>query len=75
MRYEIEEVSDRDGIREYRVGVPGQPDYERVGVWVGRSGSPRCCECSGLLVAMSASCKHALAVKRFLGLVPKSKER
>jgi hypothetical protein len=70
MRYEIKEYSDRDGIREYHVGTPGQSEYERVGVWVGRDGTPRCTQCYGLLVAMSASCKHAQAVKRLL-----SKER
>lgn len=65
-RYEIEMTIDKDGIQEYLVGLPGQRKFERVGVWVGREGIPRCVECQGRLTAMLASCKHARAVKRYL---------
>lgn len=65
-RFEIKETVDRDGIREFLVGYPEQRDFERVGVWVGVEGIPRCVDCQGRLVAMSASCKHARAVKRYL---------
>jgi hypothetical protein len=67
-RYEVRQTIDKDGIREFLVGTAGQPDYERVGVWVGRSGTPRCVECQGRLTAMLTSCPHALAVKRYLAM-------
>lgn len=38
----------------------------RVGVWVGKDNKPRCTEWSGKLVAISMSCKHARALKRYL---------
>lgn len=73
-RYEIKLELDKDGIRTFSVGFPDQPDYERVGVWVGKGDVPRCTQCSGLLAAMMASCKHAQAVKRYLASVaPKRK--
>ena len=73
-RYFITEHSESDGITEYHVGIYlNQPDYEQVGVWVGGDGMPRCVECQGRLVAMSASCVHAKAVKRFLGIPQQGK--
>lgn len=65
-RYEIRQTLDRDGIREFLVGYAGQPDYERVGVWVGSDGTARCVDCQGRLTAMLASCSHARAVRRYL---------
>lgn len=65
-RYEIRETLDKDGIREFLVGYPDQPDYERVGVWVSADGTARCVDCQGRLTAMLASCPHARAVKRYL---------
>jgi hypothetical protein len=65
MRYEIKQISDRDGIREFAVGNPDQPEYERR-VWVSGDGVPRCVNCPGLLTAMKASRRHAMAVRRFL---------
>lgn len=73
-RYQIRFASDRDGIKEYHVGTEGQPDYERVGVWVGRDGTPRCVECQGRLTAMLASCPHAQAVKRYLKKLRKEQQ-
>lgn len=67
-RFEIRQTANRDGIQEYLVGYSEQPDYERVGVWVGRDGTPRCVDCQGRLTAMLASCPHARAVRRYLGL-------
>ena len=38
-------------------------EVDGVGVWL-NGGIARCCECTGLVVAMSKSCRHARAVKR-----------
>lgn len=69
-RYIVTDKGTRDGIRDFVVGEDGQPEWERVGVWVGKDNTPRCASCSRLLVAMSASCPHAKAVKRFLSNEP-----
>ena len=45
-------------------------EVDGVQVWISWSGKPRCTECSGALVAMSASCKHARAVARLINRVP-----
>jgi hypothetical protein len=36
-----------------------------VQVWV-RNGKAKCCRCSGPLTAMSGTCEHARAAKRFV---------
>jgi hypothetical protein len=57
--------------RDFIVLEPRQRDFEAVGVW-NSNGTIRCCECSGPLVAMSASCRHVQAVKRYMNR-PKGK--
>ena len=44
---------------------PGSATTAAV-VWVTKGDKPRCIDCQGVTVAMSASCKHAQAVKRAL---------
>lgn len=72
-RYTVKDQGIRYGIRGFIVSVDGQPEWEQAGVWVGRGDKPRCASCSGLLVAMSASCPHARAVVRFLKARAKAK--
>lgn len=65
-RYVIKLLSDVDGIVEYRVAAStDQPVFEQTKVWIS-NGVPRCTRCSGIIAAMSASCRHVKAVKRFL---------
>lgn len=69
MRYEVWRDREDDGIVQYLVDRSGRiarPARECVRVWVGTDGKARCVSCQGKLVAMSASCKHAKAVTRFL---------
>lgn len=66
MRYDIKKVEGQDGQVTLLVGYSGQPDRERVGVWVCSDGRARCIECQTMLTAMSASCKHARAAERYL---------
>jgi hypothetical protein len=67
MKYRIRDEGERDDIRQFAVTEGDQREWEAVGVWVSKGNpKPRCCECSGPLVAMSASCPHAKAVKRWL---------
>lgn len=65
-RYTIQKVRDTDGIAEYAVTKDTRPLWECPRVWVGQDRVPRCTNCSGPLAAMSASCAHAKAVKRFI---------
>lgn len=58
---EIQEVKD-ESVRTFRVSENGK---EIAQVWYS-NGKARCVECSGALVAMSASCRHARAVARYV---------
>jgi predicted nucleic acid-binding Zn finger protein len=60
-RYTVRDTGERIGDTEvYAVRQLGRETY----VWRQANGVCRCTECSGPLVAMSASCEHARAVKR-----------
>lgn len=74
LRYEIKEQLTR-GKLTLLVGRQGQPDWQRVGVWVNDDGEPRCtdADCQTMLTAMSASCRHARAAKRYLQRKAKSR--
>lgn len=73
-RYIVTLVDDTDGIATYRVDDTKYPrvysGFESSGVWVTKA-SIRCTGCYGPLVAMSASCRHVMAVKRHLKGAPR----
>lgn len=61
MNMEIQEIKD-ETVRTFRVLENGK---EIAQVWYS-NGIARCVACSGALVAMSASCRHARAVTRYV---------
>lgn len=65
-RYVIKEGKTRDGIQDILVGHEGGKDFEMVGVWVSERSGIHCVDYSGPLQAMSGSCAHVKAVKRYL---------
>jgi hypothetical protein len=68
VKYIVKEtkVKPSNGIKMYNVFHASQPERSLAQVWVDGGCKPRCTECSGPLVAMSASCVHARAVRRAL---------
>lgn len=65
-RYTVKDKGTQSNLRIFSVEIEGEPEWEWPDVWVNPIDKPRCTSCSGLLVAMSASCEHARAVARFL---------
>lgn len=63
--YQIQEApnSGGKGTRIFIVQVKGSA--EATSVWW-TNAQPRCCACSGPLAGMSASCKHAMALRRYM---------
>mgnify|MGYP001608533963 CR=1 FL=1 len=55
--------SSGERIRVFKVREVGQEAWDGTHVWLSNDAA-RCTNCSGPLTGMSASCKHATAVKR-----------
>lgn len=67
MKYRIERGEGFGDTKVFTVyDPPDRYGYQRpVDVWFDGN-SCRCCSCSSILIAMSRSCQHAKAVRRFL---------
>lgn len=72
MALEFVELKKINDTRVIRVGPAGATHgfQGAAQVWVSDDGRCRCTQCSGALVAMLTTCKHARAVKRWLERQP-----
>ena len=76
-RWVVTEGEAFSGRRVYKVRRPEWPTWQTISVWAdpGQPTSARCVECSGPLRAMLATCKHEMAVRRFLRRPPTGERR
>lgn len=69
MKWEIRRVLDQDfdGVQVYQAKAEDCTNWFHAPAvwWTQEAMRANCVECSGPLVAMSTSCAHARAVKRF----------
>jgi hypothetical protein len=66
-KFTIIEMEEFNGTRVFKVSWDGKPfAINWTDVWVQPGDTPRCVRCSGPLRAMLRTCKHAMAVRRYL---------